>query len=201
MFIDEEVTKVIRFKLKKYDDRIDENDLKAIEDFDLSNRTLSGREKNIDLSFLEMMPNLKRISLQYFKIDNNIVNILNSLEKLTVLELSFCECYFNNKLENKNLLNISLNCCRVWNYSKINLTKNFTIIGENNLYLNALENKSKVESLYLNNCEIKNFESIEYFYNLKYLNLDGSFVDNKSELKKINQKIKISNLDKYLPIS
>ena len=140
MFLDEEVCKAINFKIKKYNKPIDENDLKSIEDFDLSNRTLSGREKNIDLSFLALMPNLKRISLQYFKIDNNIVNILNSLEKLTVLELNFCECYFNNKLENKNLLNLSLNCCRINNYLKISLTKNFTIIGENKLNLQFLEN-------------------------------------------------------------
>lgn len=200
MFIDEEVTKVIRFKLKKYDDRIEENDLSAIEDFDLSNKTLSGREKNIDLSFLEMMPNLKRISLQYFKIDNNIVNILNSLEKLTVLELNFCECYFNNKLENKNLLNLSLNCCRINNYLKISLTKNFTIIGENKLNLQFLENKLNTENLYLNNCKIEKFDYIEYFSNLKKLNLDGSIVDQKKELKKLNKKVNISFLDKYLPV-
>ena len=200
MFIDEEVTKVIRFKLKKYNDRIEENDLKAIEDFDLSNKTLSGREKNIDLSFLEMMPNLKRISLQYFKIDNNIVNILNSLEKLTVLELNFCECYFNNKLENKNLLNLFLNCCRINNYLKISLTKNFTIIGENKLNLQFLENKLNTENLYLNNCKIEKFDYIEYFSNLKKLNLDGSIVDQKKELKKLNKKVNISFLDKYLPV-
>lgn len=200
MFIDEEVTKVIRFKLKKYNDRIEENDLKAIEDFDLSNKTLSGREKNIDLSFLEMMPNLKRISLQYFKIDNNIVNILNSLEKLTVLELNFCECYFNNKLENKNLLSLSLNCCRINNYLKISLTKNFTIIGENKLNLQFLENKLNTENLYLNNCKIEKFDYIEYFSNLKKLNLDGSIVDQKKELKKLNKKVNISFLDKYLPV-
>ena len=63
MFFDEEVCKAINFKIKKYNKPIDENDLKSIEDFDLSNRTLSGREKNIDLSFLALMPNLNRISL------------------------------------------------------------------------------------------------------------------------------------------
>lgn len=200
MFIDEEVTKVIRFKLKKYNDRIEENDLKAIEDFDLSNKTLSGREKNIDLSFLALMPNLNRISLQYFKIDNDIVNILDSLKKLTVLELNFCGCYFNNKLENKNLLSLSLNCCKVNNYSNISLTKDFTVIGENKLNLQLLENKLNTENLYLNNCKIEKFDYIEYFSNLKKLNLDGSIVDQKKELKKLNKKVNISFLDKYLPV-
>ena len=199
MFIDEEVTKVIRFKLKKYNDRIEENDLKAIEDFDLSNRTLSGREKNIDLSFLALMPNLNRISLQYFKIDNDIVNILDSLKKLTVLELNFCGCYFNNKLENKNLLSLSLNCCKVNNYSNISLTKDFTVIGENKLNLQLLENKLITENLYLNNCKIEKIECIEYFTNLKKLNLDGSYF-NKNKLLVSNNNIEISKLGKYLPI-
>lgn len=199
MFIDEEVTKVIRFKLKKYNDRIEENDLKAIEDFDLSNKTLSGREKNIDLSFLALMPNLNRISLQYFKIDNDIVNILDSLKKLTVLELNFCGCYFNNKLENKNLLSLSLNCCKVNNYSNISLTKDFTVIGENKLNLQLLENKLITENLYLNNCKIEKIECIEYFTNLKKLNLDGSYF-NKNKLLVSNNNIEISKLGKYLPI-
>lgn len=199
MFLDEEVCKAINFKIKKYNKPIDENDLKSIEDFDLSNRTLSGREKNIDLSFLALMPNLNRISLQYFKIDNDIVNILDSLKKLTVLELNFCGCYFNNKLENKNLLSLSLNCCKINNYSNISLTKDFTVIGENKLNLQLLENKLITENLYLNNCKIEKIECIEYFTNLKKLNLDGSYF-NKNKLLVSNNNIEISKLGKYLPI-
>ncbi len=199
MFLDEEVSKAVKFKLKKYNKQIDENDLKLIEDFDLSNRALSGKEKNINLRFLSLMTNLKRISLQYFKIDNEVVNILNSLEKLTVLELDFCECCFNKKLENKNLLSISLNCCEVDNYSNISLTKDFTIIGENKLNLQLLEDKLKTENLYLNNCKIGKIEFINYFRNLKRLNLDGSKF-NEKKLLNLKETIEVSKLERYLPI-
>ena len=113
--------------------------------------------------------------------------------------MNFCGCYFNNKLENKNLLSLSLNCCKVNNYSNISLTKDFTVIEENKLNLQLLENKLITENLYLNNCKIEKIECIEYFTNLKKLNLDGSYF-NKNKLLVSNNNIEISKLGKYLPI-
>ena len=199
MLLDDEVNKLIKLNLKKYDGILSDSDLKLVKELNLSNKTFSGKSKNINLDFLRFTNNLEKISIQYFDIGNNVIDILNSLNNLYSIEFSFCKFNFKNNLENKKLQNIYINCCSVKDYSKIKLTRNFTIIGENKLNLKILENKSNVENLSLNNCNINNFKYIKNFYNLKILNLDGSVFDEKN-LQNLNRNIEISNLERYLPI-
>lgn len=199
MLLDDEVDKLIKLNLKKYDGILSDSDLKLVKELNLSNKTFSGKSKNINLDFLRFTNNLEKISIQYFDIGNNVIDILNSLNNLYSIEFSFCKFNFKNNLENKKLQSIYINCCSVKDYSKIKLTRNFTIIGENKLNLKILENKSNVENLSLNNCNINNFKYIKDFYNLKILNLDGSVFDEKN-LQNLNRNIEISNLERYLPI-
>ena len=199
MLLDDEVNKLIKLNLKKYDGILSDSDLKLVKELNLSNKTFSGKSKNINLDFLRFTNNLEKISIQYFDIGNNVIDILNSLNNLYSIEFSFCKFNFKNNLENKKLQSIYINCCSVKDYSKIKLTRNFTIIGENKLNLKILENKSNVENLSLNNCNINNFKYIKNFYNLKILNLDGSVFDEKN-LQNLNRNIEISNLERYLPI-
>lgn len=199
MLLDDEVDKLIKLNLKKYDGILSDSDLKLVKELNLSNKTFSGKSKNINLDFLRFTNNLEKISIQYFDIGNNVIDILNSLNNLYSIEFSFCKFNFKNNLENKKLQSIYINCCSVKDYSKIKLTRNFTIIGENKLNLKILENKSNVENLSLNNCNINNFKYIKDFYNLKILNLDGSVFDEKN-LQNLNRNIAISNLERYLPI-
>ena len=199
MLLDDEVDKLIKLNLKKYDGILSDSDLKLVKELNLSNKTFSGKSKNINLDFLRFTNNLEKISIQHFDISNNVIDILNSLNNLYSIEFSFCKFNFKNNLENKKLQSIYINCCSVKDYSKIKLTKSFTIIGENKLNLKILENKSNVENLSLNNCNINNFKYIKDFYNLKILNLDGSVFDEKN-LQNLNRNIEISNLERYLPI-
>ena len=199
MLLDDEVDKLIKLNLKKYDGILSDSDLKLVKELNLTNKTFSGKSKNINLDFLRFTNNLEKISIQHFDISNNVIDILNSLNNLYSLEFSFCKFNFKNNLENKKLQSIYINCCSVKDYSKIKLTRNFTIIGENKLNLKILENKSNVENLSLNNCNINNFKYIKDFYNLKILNLDGSVFDEKN-LQNLNRNIAISNLERYLPI-
>lgn len=199
MLLDDEVNKLIKLNLKKYDGILSDSDLKLVKELNLTNKTFSGKSKNINLDFLRFTNNLEKISIQYFDIGNNVIDILNSLNNLYSIEFSFCKFNFKNNLENKKLQSIYINCCSVKDYSKIKLTRNFTIIGENKLNLKILENKSNVENLSLNNCNINNFKYIKDFYNLKILNLDGSVFDEKN-LQNLNRNIEISNLERYLPI-
>ena len=199
MLLDDEVDKLIKLNLKKYDGILSDSDLKLVKELNLSNKTFSGKSKNINLDFLRFTNNLEKISIQHFDISNNVIDILNSLNNLYSIEFSFCKFNFKNNLENKKLQSIYINCCSVKDYSKIKLTRNFTIIGENKLNLKILENKSNVENLSLNNCNINNFKYIKDFYNLKLLNLDGSIFDEK-KLQNLNRNVEISNLERYLPI-
>lgn len=199
MLLDDEVDKLIKLNLKKYDGILSDSDLKLVKELNLSNKTFSGKSKNINLDFLRFTNNLEKISIQHFDISNNVIDILNSLNNVYSIEFSFCKFNFKNNLENKKLQSIYINCCSVKDYSKIKLTRNFTIIGENKLNLKILENKSNVENLSLNNCNINNFKYIKDFYNLKILNLDGSVFDEKN-LQNLNRNIEISNLERYLPI-
>lgn len=133
MLLDDEVDKLIKLNLKKYDGILSDSDLKLVKELNLTNKTFSGKSKNINLDFLRFTNNLEKISIQYFDIGNNVIDILNSLNNLYSIEFSFCKFNFKNNLENKKLQSIYINCCSVKDYSKIKLTKSFTIIGENKL--------------------------------------------------------------------
>ena len=89
MLLDDEVDKLIKLNLKKYDGILSDSDLKLVKELNLTNKTFSGKSKNINLDFLRFTNNLEKISIQYFDIGNNVIDILNSLNNLYSIEFSF----------------------------------------------------------------------------------------------------------------
>lgn len=76
--------KAICYKIGEFGDyELQREDLLKVEELNLNNRTFSGKEKDIDLTEIQALSNLKNISLQYFKIDDSIAEILNSLSNLS----------------------------------------------------------------------------------------------------------------------
>lgn len=198
---DKELEKAICYKIGEFGDyELQREDLLKIEELNLNNRTFSGKEKDIDLREIQALANLKNISLQYFRIDDSIAEILNSLGNLNSIYLASCEIDITKPLSNPSLKSISFEACNVSDYSQIFGTESFRVIGDPQFRLKYLGGKENIERMFLQQCKVKNFESIAEYTNLQVLNLDGSTVDDEKTLKELQGRIQVSKKDEYLPI-
>lgn len=196
--LDISIEKEICLKIGKVS--LEEADLSKIEELNLSNREFSGKEKNINLSGIKRFVNLKKLSLQYFLINDDIIQILNSLESLQELQLVSCEFKGRDSLKITTLNSLLLGYCKIDKYERIYSPKVLRIIGDSNIKINRINGKQNTRQMYLNESKIKGFSSIKDYTNLKVLNLDGSSVDEQRTLEQIEEKIEISYKEKYLPI-
>lgn len=185
--------------LKTGNINLEEADLSKIEELNLSNRDFSGKEKFINLNGIKEFINLKRLSLQYFLINDEIIQILNSLESLQELQLVSCELKGKETLKIDTLNSLLLSCCKIDKYESIYSPKVLRIIGDSNIKINKINGKQNTEQMYLNESKVKGLLSIKDYINLKVLNLDGSNIDDQRILKQMKEKIQISYKEKYLP--
>lgn len=198
---DKDLEKAVCFKIGKYgNEELEEKDLENVSEVNISNRKFSGEEKNVSLGELRLFPNLKSLSLQYFKIDDSIIEVLNSLKKIKTLQLSSCCFKSSIKIENEALKTLQLNCCDIKDYSSLYAPETLTVIGSNNFRLSKISGKENIERMYLQDSNVKDFGTIAQCVKLKSLNLDGSKVDNKAMLDELKSRIEVSHLDEYLPI-
>lgn len=198
---DRELEKMACFKLGKFgNEELEENDFQKVEEINISNRKFSGEDKNVNLQELTLFPNIKRISLQYFKIDDSIAEIISSLSNLESLQLASCKLNSNAEIKNFTLRNLELSCCDIKDYSKIYASEILSIGSSNNVRLDKIQGKENIERLYLQNSKIRGFRSINDCSRLKSLNLDGSTVDDKRALEEIKRRIPVSQLEEHLPI-
>lgn len=198
---DKELEKTICYKIGKFGDyELKREDLSKVEELNLSNRAFSGAEKNIDLSEIQALNNLRNISLQYFRIDDSIAQILNSLENLSSIQLASCEIDITKPFLNPAVKSISLEDCEVSDYSQIFGTESFRVIGDSQFRLKYLSGKENILRMYLQQCKVKDFRTIQECTNLETLNLDGSTVDDEKTLKALEGRIPVSRKEDYLPI-
>lgn len=197
---DKALEKAVCFKIGKFGNQsLSEEDFEKVEEINISNRKLSGETRNISLEEMRLFRNLKRVSLQYFEIDDKVVEILNSLRELESLELSSCKFCTGIQIRNEVLRNLYLNCCEIKDYSSLYATEVFSVVGSDNFRLDRLQGKENIEKMYLQNSNIKGFKAIDECSALKNLNLDGSRVDDNHKLDDLKRKIPVSHLDEYLP--
>lgn len=201
MLEDKELEKIACFKLGKFETQeLQIDDLSKIEEINISNRKLSGDKKNISLQELRLFPNLKRISLQYFTIDNSVIEILNMLKELETLQLSSCKIISDIVFQNQTLKSLCLNCCDINNYNSLYAPEVLEIIGIDNFRLDKILGKEYIKKLYMQSTRVKGFSTIDKCINLKSLNLDGSKVDDNKKIEELKKRISVSQLDEYLPI-
>lgn len=184
-----------------------------INELSLVNKSFLGEELNINLEELYKFKGLKKLSIKFFTINDEIIKALNKLEKLEILEMYTCKFQTIEKL-NGNIKNIYF-----FNAENLNLdileTKRVEIIRIENSGLVDLYKFSKFEglkTLEIVKCQLISFpklnllKSLEELYlqeidlqfdleiksleNLKFISLNGSKVDKKEEYI---QKIKAQN--------
>lgn len=201
MLKDKELEKAARFKIGKFgNEPLEDSDLEKIEEINISNRKFSGEEKNVSLEELRLFPNLKRISIQYFIVDNSVAETLNSLRNLEYLQFSSCKLDSDIQIKSGALRNISLNCCEIKNYRGLYAPEIFQIIGEENLRLDKISGKEHIQKMYFQSCRVRGFSTIDECVNLRELNLDGSKVDDNKKVDELRRIISVSQQSEYLPI-
>lgn len=147
---------------------------------------------------------LKRCSLYHFYITETDIKNLNKLEKLNYIYFDFC--YF--KLENIKLKpTIKTLCFNLCENLQLRLLKNSNVenikivqLKESNIIVDIaeMEKMDSLKELSIHNCYIKRIDKIlEIAPNLKYLNFDGSVIENPEYLAQLEGKIQVSRQEKF----
>lgn len=196
--IDKNLSRIIKIKMCTSDI----NDIEDIEDISIQDINLMQNQLNIDLTELVKLKNLKRISLKFFEITDEIVQAINQLEYLETIEFSMC-IFKNKETLSKNIKAVIILNCQDFNITILNQN---TILEELQLvhsgivdiadisnfknlkYLKiahcsvisvpSITRLEDLERLYLNHIEIPYDIDISKMPNLKFISLSGSNVSN-----------------------
>ncbi len=195
--------KDIKLKLGRFEDEeLTKEDMEKITELGLNNFTFSNKNKEIDLSELKLFPNLQLLTLQYFKIDDKVIEMLSEFQDLCYIQIASCNYESKNSYNIPNLDNLIINSCKFKKLNGIVVPKNLTINGIFEMVdistINGVEN---IENLKLTNIKkVVNFKRVMEMKNLKQLNLDGTKVDDKKALEYIKSKIPVSQEKESLKI-
>ena len=185
---------ILQATLDKED--IVEEDLDRIEDLTLNRYKLNGLENDIDLKELKLFKNLKTLTLINFAINIEDVERINKIEPLWAVQ--FSRCSFEGAVPiNTKVKYLIIDYCKYINYELINNNRTVRIIGAE-VDLSSIKQSDEIERLFLQDCDIKNADELAKFSTLKYLNLDGSKIDN-DVLNNLNKDIKLSHKKEYHP--
>lgn len=222
--LDKNLLRIIKIKMST--ENI--NDIDSIEDISIQDMNLAQKKLNIDLTEIVKLKNLKSLSLKFFEITDEIVEAINQLKSLEIVEFSMCS--FKTKKElNKNLKSIVVYNCKEFD---VNIIRNNVVLEElqiihsgmidiadislfknlrylklaycNVISIQSMVNLKDLERLYLNHIELHYELNIKQMYNLKFISLNGSKVQDKEEyIKNIheqNKNIEIEFKESDLPI-
>lgn len=202
--LDNELAKSIGYQIKKYNiNQFSKEELESINEISLRNMDFRGKTLNIDLEQLKDLAYLENLYLQGFTIDDDVIEIINELKELKKIYFSQCNIKNNKKLVMQNLKHLILEFCEDIYYNFFDSPEFLSIQTkiDKTFDLSKINNKTNIKRLYINNANIINFETINEFNKLEFLNIDGSKVDKEDVLDTINKTIEISHKSKYLPIN
>lgn len=201
--------------------------LSEIQEISIVNRNFLNQDLNISLIEISKLEGIKKLSLKYFSITDEVIDSINSLENLETLEILNCNINSAQKIRN-SIKNLFINNVKNLNISLFE-TKNIETLRIERVGLIDLYDISRyqnIERLELVNCQIISFPKLPLLKNLEklYLNeidlqfrldvkgmeklnficLNGSKVENKNDyiknIKLQNDKIKIIFDENNLPI-
>ena len=88
--------------------------LEEIDELSLINKNFLNQDLKIDLLEIYKLKNLKKLSIKFFTINDEIIKVLNKLENLEILEVYMCKFETTEKL-NGNIKNIYIFNAENWN--------------------------------------------------------------------------------------
>lgn len=193
----------IRIKLLKLNNEpLTITDFQNVTDLGLDNLTFSNKPKDIDLSELSNFLNIKNLTLQHFDISERELEILQQLDELEYLKLVSCKIGSKQTFKFNKLQTLEISTSDFKFLDAIQCPKNVIINGiEGVVDLGTLQGIEAIEQLSLTNIKkVLSIKNTNQMYNLKYLNLDGSKVDNKHIVEELGKKINVSQEEESLMI-
>lgn len=202
-------------------------ELSEIEEISIVNKNFLDQDLNIDLTEISKLDNIKKISIKFFDITDEVVDALNKLEKLETLEILLCKVNTAKTIKNNlkkltiyNTENFKVNLVesekieilRIENSGLIDLYdiskyKNLTrleIVKGQIISIPKLSLLKNLEELYLNEINLQFNLEITGMEKLKLISLNGSKVENKNDyiknIKEQNKNVKIYFNENNLPI-
>ena len=187
--------------------------LEEIKELSLVNKNFLNQELKIDLAEIGKFKNLKKLSIKFFTINDEIIKALNKLENLEILEIYMCKfetqeklngnikniCFYNAENLNLDILEIdNLEVIRVENsglidlykFAKFEAIKRLEIVKCPVISVPKINLLKSLRELYLQEIDLKFDLEIGDLKELEVISLNGSKVDNQKEYI---EKIKIQN--------
>ena len=200
---DNELAKCIGNQVKKYNtNQFLREELESVQEISLRNVDFTGKSLNINFEQLSELKHLKFIYLQFIKVDDSLIEIINQFSELKELYFSQCNIIGNKKFDLQQLEKLTLLFCENVNLDIFNMPEQLKISTkiDEKFDLNKVPDKIKIKILFVNNADIKSFKYINDFSDLESLNIDGSKVDEKDILNILKNKIEVSHKTSELPI-
>ena len=139
---------------------------------------------------------LEQLTICGFEISDFVIDIINQCKTLKKIQFTKCKWNAQNRLKD-DLEYLVIDSCTDLKEQILGNSKCIRIVGNKKLDLAKCKHISKIQKLYLQNCNIFHFAEIINFKNLYYLNLDGSKISDKDILEKLAGKIEIHKRKNY----
>lgn len=140
-----ELNRLLQFRLNKT--YFEAEDLQDIKDIIIDGKTISGDINIVDFNDLDFFKNLKKVDLKNIEISKEYMNKFADIE-----EISFLNCEIESIEEIKKIKKISINNSTFDNFNEITNLKN-------------------IEELEIINTEIRDYDFLKMFENLKVLKI------------------------------
>lgn len=193
----EALREIIGRKLQKKEvQKIEQEELGKIKELTLNQKKLSGKKNDIYLQELIFFKGLEQLTICGFEISDFVIDIINQCKTLKKIQFTKCKWNAQNRLKD-DLEYLVIDSCTDLKEQILGNSKCIRIVGNKKLDLAKCKHISKIQKLYLQNCNIFHFAEIINFKNLYYLNLDGSKISDKDILEKLAGKIEIHKRKNY----
>lgn len=177
---------------------LEQKDLDKIRSLTLQRTGISGKPTDIDPEEIGKFSNLEHIIFNGFELDDELLKIINRLEKLRTIQFTRSKISTQNSFNSLLEYEIFDRCEGLG--QTVGNSKKIKIVGQNKspLDLATLGDLSQVEELDLNDLSVSNISRVQQMTSLNTLDLSGSNIDDSSSIARLPIKTRLD--DEYLII-
>lgn len=173
-------------------------DLDKVRSLTLQETKISGKPTDIDPKEIGKFSNLEHLIINGFEIDDELMDIINGLQKLRTIQ--FTKSRFRTQKPFENLMEYEIfdRCEKI--SQVVGNSKKIKVVGQNKspIDLNDLGDLSQTEELDLNDLMVNNISKVQQMPNIATLDLCGSNIDDAKAIAKLPIKTRLD--DEYLII-
>ena len=202
--------------------------IEEVSELSLMNKTFIKEDAKLNLEEIYKLKNLKKLSIKFFTINDEIIKVLNKLEKLEILEIYMCKFETTERLNGNNIKNIYIYNAENLNLDILDTNKVKAIRIENSglvdfykfvkfekieklevircpvISIPKLNLLKSIKELYLQEIDLQFDLEINALEKLEFISLNGSNVNDREEyiqkIKNQNNYIKVEFKNDNRPI-